>query len=509
MLVLSPSGRVIADSAVPGEVGTSYASRPEVKAALKGQDYQQTRNSQTLGTPILATAVPITKGGSPAGAVRITQSVSAVTSAVRTAILGLVILGAVVLALALVAGALIAQQISRPIRRLDRVARRVAAGELEAQAPLEGSTEQRSLAVSFNDMTARMRRLLHSQQDFVADASHQLRTPLTGLRLQLEELRETAAPGDPSVARLDAALAEVDRLSEMVNELLILSRAGEHELPAQRVELAPAVDALVKRWHKAAADAEVQLLRHSEAAAEPVWCAPADLDRALDALVENAIRYSPPGGSVDIVIGLGARGGSRPRTRSRSRRGGGRLRALLPWQGGTERPARHWARAADRSGAGGAMGRFGDAHEPPGRGRPRRRGVRPGRGDGGQWLPWRAMTSLGSIRWILLALLGLAVAAGVSVAASQLVSQRIGLAAEPVSAGKDLAPPKHDSGRRRGGCQSPHVDRHDHRALHDHDHDHALDRAIVNADDDHATTAAVLKLAVNGPSGRRDTARAA
>ena len=77
---------------------------------------------------------------------RITQSVSAVTSAVRTAILGLVILGAVVLALALVAGALIAQQISRPIRRLDRVARRVAGGELEAQAPLEGSAEQRSLA---------------------------------------------------------------------------------------------------------------------------------------------------------------------------------------------------------------------------------------------------------------------------------------------------------------------------------------------------------------------------
>jgi hypothetical protein len=66
------------------------------------------------------------------------------------------------------------------------------------------------------------------------------------------------------------------------------------------------------------------------------------------------------------------------------------------------------------------------------------------------------MTSLGSIRWILLALLGLAVAAGVSVAASQLVSQRIGLAAEPVSAGKDLAPPKHDSGQ-GGGDASRHT----------------------------------------------------
>src|SRR5581483_4540565 len=101
VLVLNSNGGVIADSAGPHEIGSSYASRPEVKAALKGQDYQQTRNSQTLGTPILATAVPISSGGHTTGAVRITQSVSAVSSAVRTAIIGLVILGAVVLALAL------------------------------------------------------------------------------------------------------------------------------------------------------------------------------------------------------------------------------------------------------------------------------------------------------------------------------------------------------------------------------------------------------------------------
>ena len=118
------------------------------------------------------------------------------------------------------------------------------------------------------------------------------------------------------------------------------------------------------------------------------------------------------------------------------------------------------------------------------------------------------MTSLGSIRWILLALLGLAVAAGVSVAASQLVSQRIGLAAQPPSAGKDLAPPKHDSGQGGGVRQPPHLDQQNHRPGHDHDHDH--DRAVVCADDHHARPgAAVLDFAVDGLSGRRDRARAA
>ncbi len=121
---------------------------------------------------------------------RVTQSVEAVNSAVRRAIFGLGILSVIVLGLGLIAGALIAQQIARPIRRLGIAAGRVASGDLDARAPIEGSTEQRSLARSFNEMTERVSRLLRSQRDFVADASHELRTPLTGLRLQLEEVRE-------------------------------------------------------------------------------------------------------------------------------------------------------------------------------------------------------------------------------------------------------------------------------------------------------------------------------
>jgi two-component system, OmpR family, sensor kinase len=302
VLVLDRAGDVVADSAPgSGAVGTSYASRPEVAAALGGQNYQETRDSQTLGTPILATAVPMTRRGRTVGAVRVTQSVDAVSTAVRHAILGLAILGAVVLGLALIAGALIAQQIARPIRRLDQVAQRVTAGELDAQAEIEGSTEQRSLAAAFNDMTGRMRRLLRSQQDFVADASHQLRTPLTGLRLQLEELRQGLDESDPRAARLDAGLSEVDRLSEMVDELLILSRAGEHEQPGQRIDLAGVADGLVERWRKAAADAGLSLTRRAEGNGGPVWGAPGDVDRALDALLENAIRYSPAGAPVVVV----------------------------------------------------------------------------------------------------------------------------------------------------------------------------------------------------------------
>ena len=114
----------------------------------------------------------------------------------------------------------------------------MADGDLDARAPVEGSSEQRSLARSFNEMTVRVSRLLKMQRDFVADASHQLRTPLTGLRLQLEELRETTPDDDPRATRLEAGMSEVDRLSQMVDELLVLSRAGEHEQPGSSVDLA-------------------------------------------------------------------------------------------------------------------------------------------------------------------------------------------------------------------------------------------------------------------------------
>ncbi len=299
VLMVNRRGIVVVDSAGPATVGSSYASRNEIQGALAGSNQQLTRASSTLGADILATAAPIVHGGRTVGAVRITQSVAAVNHAIRTAILGLALLGGVVLLLGLIAGVLIAGQIARPIRRLDLAAQQVAKGALDTRVPVEGSSEQRSLAQTFNAMTERLERLLASQRDFVADASHQLRTPITGLRLQLEELRETTRPDDPRTSRIDAGLHEADRLSQMVDELLILSRAGEHELPAERLSVAAAAARAVARWRGIAGEAGHTLTLDSAGDAL-VWCAAADLDRALDCLLENAIRYSPRQAGVSV-----------------------------------------------------------------------------------------------------------------------------------------------------------------------------------------------------------------
>ena len=304
VIIVDARGRVIVDSAARAVTGASFADRPEIAMALRGRHAQVRRRSASLGTDLLATAAPIARGGRIRGAARITQSVAAVSAATRRVVAELALVGTAVLALALLAGALLAVHLARPLRRLEAAAGAVAAGDLTTRAAEEGSAEQRSVARSFNEMTRRLERLLRSQQQFVADASHQLRTPLTGLRLRLEEARE--APSRASAAHeLDAATMEVDRLAQTVEELLVLSRAGERDRPADAVDLLAVAEAAAERVRPMATAQDVALAVVADGDELGAVCPRVDLDRALDALVENALDYGRRGGVVEIAAARG------------------------------------------------------------------------------------------------------------------------------------------------------------------------------------------------------------
>ncbi|HEX7300547.1 MAG TPA: HAMP domain-containing sensor histidine kinase, partial [Solirubrobacteraceae bacterium] len=167
------------------------------------------------------------------------------------------------------------------------------------------STEQVEVANAFNDMTERLVRALDAQRDFVANASHQLRTPLTGLRLRLESASLRAQ--DPDLRRdLVAGERETERLAKLLSNLLRLAQDGQQPPTATSIALAGVAERTAERWRD-----QAELDGHAielEGQGEPqVRAAPGDLDTMMDNLVENALHYTPPRSAIHIEWGIDGR----------------------------------------------------------------------------------------------------------------------------------------------------------------------------------------------------------
>jgi len=214
VVVVDRRGDALVDTSARVEGAESFASRPEIAAALRGSVASGTRHSDTLRTNLLYVAVPVASGGVVHGAVRVTIPTSAVDARILRYWIVLAAIAAVVLAAAALVGVSLARFVTRPLRAVELAAARFGGGDFDSRAPENGGPpEVRSLARVVNETAAKLAQLVRAQDEFVADASHQLRTPLTALRLRLET-------GD-----VEGALREVERLGALVDELLALARA--------------------------------------------------------------------------------------------------------------------------------------------------------------------------------------------------------------------------------------------------------------------------------------------
>jgi two-component system sensor histidine kinase MprB len=218
-------------------------------------------------------------------------------------VLGAVMLGGVALAGAL--GFVVSRAATRPLARLTGTAEQVTAtGDLHHRIPVGADDEPGRLAVAFNAMLAALESSRDAQRQLVADASHELRTPLTAIRANIELLeRAPDLPPADRAAMLESARGQLEDLTVLVGDLVDLARPGERSSEAPE-DLR--LDTLV-------ADAVERARMHAptttfEVKAEPcvVRARRARLARAVANLLDNAVKWSPPGGAVEVRVQDGA-----------------------------------------------------------------------------------------------------------------------------------------------------------------------------------------------------------
>ena len=204
------------------------------------------------------------------------------------------------LAFVLVAVAL-TRWILRPVAQLDSAAHQISAGALDARvAPGLGPPELRRLARSFNTMADDVTDALERQRAFVAQASHQLRNPLTALRLRVEELGGFITdPTGTDEHRL--AVEETDRLRRILDGLLALAQAERGRHRTEAVDAGKTVDDRVAGWQPLAEQRGITLRREGHDSAI-VYAVPTAVGQALDALIDNALKFAGTGATVTVRV---------------------------------------------------------------------------------------------------------------------------------------------------------------------------------------------------------------
>ncbi len=300
--IVALDGRVVARSGTLGtaRLPTPTSLRERVRA---GEAVFQT--VEDFGEePIRMVSLPIT-AAAEAYVVQVATSLDDARAVLRAArwlflVIALAILGAVV-----ATGALLARRALRPIDEIVRQARRIGESSLAERLPHPRSQDEIGrLVETLNDMLARIEQSFEVQRRFTADASHELRSPLSRLRAELEVTLRRPRDRTEYEEALRSCLEEVERLSWLTEELLGLARldAGEgRQVPGGAVPLTPLVEEAVRRLTPEAERRDIALV------AKPcpplsVKAAPGAASLAVANVLDNAVKFSPAGGRVTVSV---------------------------------------------------------------------------------------------------------------------------------------------------------------------------------------------------------------
>jgi len=275
---------------------TLPVGQPE-KAVIRGELFMSRR---TVGSQrVLAVHLP---NGSSLLISKSLQPTSAVMNKLKWVLLAV---GGIGVVIAAVAGGMVARTGLRPVGQLTEAAERVARTDDLRPIPVFGSDELARLTEAFNAMLRALAESRDRQARLVADAGHELKTPLTSLRTNVELLMASSAPGAPRIPESELAelrtdvIGQVEELSTLVGDLVDLTREDNAAGAAlEDVEMTEVIDRSLERVRRRRNDIEFDV----DAAGWQIHGDPTGLSRAVLNLLDNAAKWSPPGGIVGLRL---------------------------------------------------------------------------------------------------------------------------------------------------------------------------------------------------------------
>lgn len=292
-------GRAMAASPGDWQLATEGTGTKAFREALAGRRSDDPAQVWPWQDQRIEVASPVIRDGDVVAVVLLDSPTVELRSRILHSWLPLAVGEALAMLLAVGAAVQLTRWVLRPVRVLDRATHDIATDQLASRVVAsKGPPELRRLARSFNEMADHVEEILQQQRAFVADASHQLRNPLSALMLRIELLGLELPPGSEEFTSVQA---EGKRLARVLDDLLDLALAEHSPANTRLTDVAKLAAERVGAWRTLAQRREVELEMAGNTAVT-AWADPIALSSALDAVVDNALKFTPAGERVTVSV---------------------------------------------------------------------------------------------------------------------------------------------------------------------------------------------------------------